>query len=326
MASVTAVIVNWNRRDLLERLLTRLTGQTHPVCEVVVVDNGSEDGSAELAEGRGGRVLRMGWNAGFSRAVNRGVRESRTEWVAVINNDVEPAQDWLEKLVETARNSDAWFASGKIYRAGCADLLDGGFDALSRGGCAWRCGQGRNDGPVWSEPRPIWFVPFTAALFRRELFERVGFLDEDFESYLEDVEFGLRCALAGYRGLYVPNAIAYHEGSATLGPWHKEVVRRLARNQVLLVSKHYPERWLLRFGWPVLAGQMLWGLVALRHGAGVAYLRGKVEGLWLFRRLRKPSGSADRLAAVLEVSEGDLRSLQQQSGFDWYWRLYFALT
>ena len=75
--------------------------------------------------------------------------------------------------------------------------------------------------PLWNQPRTIQLAPFTAAVFRAGVFERVGFLDERFESYLEDVDFGLRCAEAGLGGLYVPEAVAYHQGSATLGRWHR---------------------------------------------------------------------------------------------------------
>lgn len=326
MPRVTAVVPNWNQRGLLERLLRCLERQTRPPEEVLVVDNGSEDDSVKLAGQLGARVVPMGLNAGFSRAVNRGISESRGDWVAVLNNDVELEPDWLERLMDTATSSGAWFATGKTFRAGSTQIIDATFDAVCRGGCAWRCGEERLDGPAWASPRTIRFAPFTAALFRAELFARVGLLDEEFESYLEDVDFGLRCAAGGYEGRYVPEAVAYHRGSATLGRWHPDTVRRIARNQVLLVAKHYPRHWLWRLGWPVLVGQLLWGLVALRHGAGWSYLRGKIEGVRLFGKLRRRGERSGRVSAILRESESQLRQLQQLSGFDWYWRLYFALT
>src|SRR5438046_2849976 len=85
--------------------------------------------------------------------------------------------------------------------------------------------------------------------------------------FSHDVDFGIRCATGGFRGVYVPDAVAYHQGSATLGPWHPDTVRKISRNQLLLVAKHYPRRWILRYGWPVFVAQGLWGFVALRHGA-----------------------------------------------------------
>jgi GT2 family glycosyltransferase len=163
-------------------------------------------------------------------------------------------------------------------------------------------------------------APATAALFRTELFRRVGPLDTAFESYLEDVDFGLRCALEGLRGAYVPDAVAYHWGSASLGKWSPEMVRLIARNQVYLVSKHYPLR---QFWWPILVGQFLWGLVAMRHGTGWAFVRGKLAAA----AHPHPSGSASpRLAKILQDSEFQIRATQRRTGFDFYWRVYFLLT
>jgi GT2 family glycosyltransferase len=321
MSGVTAIVPSHNRRDLLERILPLLCAQSRPPQEILVVDNASTDGSAEAAATLGARVLRMDRNTGFAAAVNRGVRESRTDWLAIVNNDIEPAPDWLEQLLDGAQTHQAWFATGKLLDAARRDVIDGTFDALSRGACAWRCGAGRPDGPLWSQPRSIRFAPLTAALVRRELFERVGPLDEEFESYLEDVEFGLRCALAGCPGLYQPSAVAWHAGSATLGVWHPQKVRRIARNQLLLVARHYPPGYL----WPILVGQALWTLVALRHGALAACLAGKLEGLRLFRAARRPADAA-AIRRILFESEQEIRHWQRAAGYDLYWRLYFALT
>jgi hypothetical protein len=326
MSGVTVIVPTWNRRDLLERLLGNLSSQTHPVEEILVVDNGSQDGSAEAAGSAGARVIRLDRNEGFSRAVNRGIREARSPWIAVVNNDVEPEPGWLERLKRGCEESQAWFATGRLLDAAKRDSIDGAFDGVSRGACAWRAGHGRPDGPEWRAGRRIRFAPLTAALFRRELFDKVGLLDERFESYLEDVEFGLRCALAGCEGVYVPDAVAFHQGSATLGRWHRQSVRLISRNQVLLVARHYPRRWFLRYGWPVLVGQALWGAVAFRHGAGLAWLRGKADALGEFRAARGPGAEHVKLGRILEESERELLELQRRTGFDLYWRLYFALT
>ncbi len=325
MPAVSVIIPNWNRRQHLERLLGRLALQSHPVGEILVVDNGSTDGSAEAAEQAGARVIRFRENRGFAHAVNAGIGAARTEFVAVINNDVEPAVDWLERLADAASEPGVWYAIGKLLDAARRDRIDGTFDTICRGACAWRAGHGRRDSSEWAGRRAVRLAPFTAALFRAELFRRAGLLDERFESYLEDVDFGLRCAAQGLAGVYVPGAVAYHMGSATLGAWNPETVRRIARNQVLLVAKHFPEGWVRRYGWAVLVAQSLWGLVAARHGRGGAYLRGKWEGLQMYRETRG-GGPAHDAAGILEESERDILDLQRKTGFDWYWRLYFALT
>jgi GT2 family glycosyltransferase len=322
--SATVVIPNWNGSALLGNLLGSLRQQTHPIDRIIVVDNGSTDDSVIIAKTAGAETIELGKNTGFSHAVNCGIRSAGSGWIAILNNDVEPKPDWLAKLVERTELANAWFATGKLLDATNRSQIDGAFDGICRGACAWRCGHGRSDSPLWNKPREISFAPFTAALFRWELFQEVGLLDEDFESYLEDIDFGIRCATAGRQGIYVPEAVAYHQGSATLGRWHPETVRRIARNQLLLVAKHYPREWILRYGWPVFVAQGLWGIVALRHGAAIAYLKGKSEGIRRFRSARGKSPA--NLTAIVERSEREIRELQRLTGFDLYWKLYFALT
>jgi len=322
--SISAIVPVWNGRELVAKLLDTLRAQTLAAGEWIVVDNGSTDGAPELAAERGARVIRMGRNAGFAAAVNRGIEEARGDWIAVLNSDVELAPDYLERL----READGWFATGKILSAEDGSRIDGTFDVLCRGGTGWRVGSGRRDGALYSEARTVWSVPWTAALFRAELFQRVGLLETSFESYLEDADFGLRCAAAGLAGRYVPEAVAWHRGSATLGRWHKETVRRIARNQVLLVARHYPRRLIWRWLWPIATAQLLWAGLALRHGAGWAWARGKWQGLRGFRAARRASQQLD--AKVLQGLMGDyertLRDTQAATGYDAYWRLYLLLA
>ena len=324
-ARVAAVIPTWNRRDLVAALLQNLAAQARPFEEIIVVDNGSEDDSAELASRAGARVLKMGRNLGFAAAVNRGIEAANAEWVAILNNDVTLEPDWLTKLLEAAAQEDIWFATGKILQAANHQLVDGTFDEISRGACASRCGSGKHDGPTWNQTRGIRVAPMTAAIFRRQLFRDLGGLDETFGSYMEDVDFGLRCALAGRGGLFVPSAVAYHCGSATLGEWNNDTVWRIARNQVLLSAKHFRgQPW-----WPIVAGQLLWGMVALRHGRGSAFLRGKIAGMREARRMTRPSTNEYTrkvLAEVLESSEANILALARETGFDSYWRAYFWLS
>jgi len=323
-ARVAAVIPTWNRRDLLATLLQSLSAQTCPLAEIIVVDNGSEDDSAELAARARARVLRMGRNLGFAAAVNRGIEAADAEWVAILNNDVTMEPDWLAKLLAAAQE-DVWFATGKILQAANCRLVDGTFDEISRGACASRCGSGKPDGPAWNQARRIRVAPMTAAIFRRQLFRDLGGLDETFGSYMEDVDFGLRCALAGRPGLFVPSAVTYHRGSATLGEWNKDTVWRIARNQVLLSAKHFSGQPL----WPMVAGQLLWGMVALRHGRGLAFVRGKFAGMREARRMTRTSTNEYTrkvLAEVLESSEANILALARETGFDSYWRAYFWLS
>jgi GT2 family glycosyltransferase len=315
-ASITAVIPVHNRADLMARLLATVAAQTVPFAEVVVVDNASTDNASQIANQTGCRVIAMGENAGFARAVNRGWRAADTPWIAILNSDVELDSRWVERLLAGVASHS--FATGTIFSAGDRGTIDGTYDLMSRGACAWRAGNGM-PAVGHSAPHPIAIAPATACLFRREVLEQLGGFDETFGSYLEDVDLGLRCLREGFTGIYVPDALAWHHGSATWGRWNPRVVRAISRNQVLLVARHYDQALLQSCLWPIVAGQLLWGLLALRHGAAFAWVQGKWEGLRQFH----PQGcDSPRLRDFLTASEREIRDRAQGP----YWRWYFRLT
>ena len=280
---VAAVVPHWNRRDLLQTLLANLAEQTRAFDEIIVVDNGSTDDSVAVAERAGAKSRPARAQPGVRGGGESGNRSSYQ--LARLDRDPEqrcdPGARLAGELLAAAEKEQAWFATGKTLMAGDPSRIDGAFDAISRGACAYRCGSGKPDGPFWNQPRRIRMAPMTAALFQRRLFEEIGSLDEGFESYLEDVDFGIRCAIHDRWGVYVPAAIAYHQGSSTWGQWNKYSVRLIARNQLLLTAKYFSG--LSR--WPIVAGQLLWGLVALRHGCAGAYLQGKMAGMRVARTL-----------------------------------------
>lgn len=316
--SITAVIPVHNRADLLAQLLDSIEAQTVPFTDVIVVDNASTDDTATLAAERGCTIMGQTRNIGFARAVNIGWRAAHGRWIAILNSDVTLDPQWLERLLAGA--ADSSFATGTIYNATDRQAIDGTYDLLSRSGCAWRAGYGEHNPRASSEKTmPIALAPATACLFRREVLECLNGFDEEFESYLEDVDLGLRCVREGYEGVYVPDAVAWHHGSATLGRWNRRVVRLTSRNQLLLVRRHYDRELFRACFWPIVAGQLLWGLVALRHGAISSWLYGKIDALRTFSLEGDPS---PRLRAFLAASEDEIRRRAPGT----YWRWYFRLT
>lgn len=354
--TVSVVVPTWNRADLLREMLESLRTQTRPPDEIVIVDNGSTDHTPEVAAQFGAKRITLATNAGFAGAINQGVKTANGDWLLLANNDVVFPADWLERILETAHATGAQFATGKLLQSSDARRLDGTWDMLSRGAHAWRCGFGRADGQTWAQQRRIWFAPMTAALFHRGIFDQIGFLDTRFEAYYEDIDFGIRCALAGIEGVYEPAAVAVHKGSSTLGRHGKRVWYLTCRNQVLLLAKHYPARTLRRFAWPILVGQALSVLAAASHGRFFTALKAKWDGLRLWRQFRerpikqqpgnalhdglaRPSEllncedqasldcrASDAVESVLMRSESELREIQKRIGFDPYWRIYFGLV
>lgn len=327
---ISFIIPNWNRGDLLKSALASIRAQVLPPAEILVVDNGSTDESEQIARQAGAHVLRLGENHGFSYAVNRGIEAARGELLALANNDVEFAPDWTEKLSQRLQQSGRWFAIGKLLDFARRDRIDGAGDAVCLGGAAWRLGHGRADSSLFDTPRCTFFPSATAVLARRELFERAGKLDEAFFAYLEDVDLGLRAALLGLEGIYVPEAVAYHHGSSTIGAWSGRMVELLTRNQIFLLAKFYPPGLLWRFRRHILAAQVLWGAMAIRRGRPFAYLRGALAGAVQAAAIRRSSASCrndgKRLADVLLRSEGELVRVQRATGWDGYWQWYFRLA
>ncbi|MEO8025079.1 MAG: glycosyltransferase family 2 protein [Bryobacteraceae bacterium] len=320
---MTAVIPTWNRRELLASLLADLRAQNAPAERIIVVDNGSTDGSAEDAQAGGAEVIRWEENRGFAPAVNAGIRAASTQWVLILNNDIRLPPNWLQTVREAAeRHPEADFLAPKLVEERNHRRIDGSFDAVARSGFAWRCGNGRADGPVWNEGRQIRFAPLTAVLVRRELFDRIGFLDERFESYYEDVEWFFRCAMQGISGWYEPAAVARHLGSATLGEWNKDTVFRLTRNQRYLVAIYFQE--LPR--WPIVVGQLLWIMLAARHGCGSSAFRGWLAGRKLPPGPRPSGVRSETVENIVREGESTIRRLQEATGFDWYWKNYFRWT
>jgi GT2 family glycosyltransferase len=266
-------------------------------------------------------------NSGFAHAVNLGVLESSTEWVAVINSDARLAHNWLELLQPAAQRTSSGFACGPITRTKEPETIDGTYDLLSRAACPWRGGEGFPLATL-RQPATEWLPSFTAILLHRQAFLDLGMLDEGFGSYLEDVDFALRCLRSGVRGVFVCDALATHHGSASFGSWNSRTTRLQSRNQVLLIARHYPHGWTRRAGRAVLAGQALWGLVALRHGVFRSWLLGKVDALRAWRRWR--SGSTPLPAEVLfrycEEAEKTILEWQGDPPRDAFWRWYFRLA
>ncbi len=327
MASVSAIIPTWNRADLLKSILTNLQSQSRKPDQIVVIDNGSIDGSQLVAKDFGVDLVAFPENRGFAIAVNEGIRHTIGDWILVVNNDVVLEPEWLERLLASAERENASFAAGKLIRPNRAGEIDGSWDLVSRAAYAWRCGYGKPDGIIWSTPRRISFAPMTAAIFRRSVFEQIGVLETRFESYYEDVDFGVRCALSGLQGIYEPAAVALHMSKTTLGRSAARVYYLTGRNQIFILAKYYSKHTLLRFAWPIVVGQVLALFAAAKQRNFFAALRGKWHGLRRWKEFRSLSASAEAaIEQTFRESERDIYQLQREAGFDIYWRLYFSLV
>lgn len=319
--SVSVVIPTWNQARLIDKVLESLKRQTIPLFEIIVVDNGSRDETIGIAQSHGAKVIALGTNCGFASAVNVGIEAAQGDWLFVLNNDIELDSRWLEHTLQAATEEGNSIAGGKLLKANDPRRIDGTWDLVASSGCVWRCGWNTPDGEPWNERKTGRLLSFTAILIHRRVFRTVGLLDEAYGSYYEDVDFALRCALAGFTGVYEPNAVAMHVGSSTLGG-SARTTYFVSRNQVLLASKFGLSRSSRsRF----LIGQSLFVLARLRQGGFFAALRGKWDGI----RLRHGSGwfirDRDKLQALLLEQEKEICEYQKQLGWDMSWKMYFLM-
>jgi GT2 family glycosyltransferase len=331
---VSFVIPHRKNLAILQAAVRSIRQQQTPAgwaLEVIVVDNASTEGAPAWAAAEGCLVIGLAANHGFGKAVNCGIRAGTGEWVVVMNDDVELETDWLRQIESAIeRTPAAWFVCGKTLQLAARDCVDGAGDAISKGGTSLRLGNGRADGDKFNVGRATFFPSATATAFRRPFFEQAGLFDETFFAYLEDVDLGLRAALAGLAGVYAPAARSYHQGSATGQAWSADMVRWITGHQLLLLAKFFPARLLLRNGWNILVAQGLWSGLAISRGQSLAWVRGLGLGLREARSARLDGkalrSQPERLAAVLTASEREIRSFQESTGFDRYWAWYFRLT
>jgi GT2 family glycosyltransferase len=312
---ISVIIVNWNRRELLRASLESLRRQTAAGFETIVVDNGSTDGSADMAEREYGcRVIRNRENRGFCAANNQGIAVAQGDLVALLNNDAEAAPEWLAALRAAfddrpeigmaASKILVWEDPARIDKAGHLIYPDG----QNRGR-----GTGAIDDGRFDRMEECLWPDGCAAMYRKRMLDEIGGFDEDFFAYADDAELGLRARIAGWRCLYVPHAVVRHRRGATLGLGSARRLVLIERNRVLLAAKLFPWSllWLNPFYY---AARLASGGWAASQGAGEAALypglRGKLTIAWSL--LRGDLAALPMLPRILR-KRGEVRGIRKLS-------------
>jgi len=296
------VVVTWNRRDLLHACLQSLTSQNlNQTFEVVVVDNGSDDGSPELVLKEYMKstrfrlnLIRNRENRGFCAANNQGFAASDSEFIALLNNDAVAEPDWLAKLASAFDGRpDVGMAASKILVYEDPRRIDKVGHLIYPDGQNRGRGSGELDQGQYDRVEEILWPDGCAAMYRRAMLDEIGGFDEDFFAYADDAELGLRAQIAGWKCLYIPDAVVRHHRGATLGLRSSRRLELIERNRVLLAAKLFP-------------GSLLWlngFYYALRLGAGIwAALTGEGE-------VGKYPGFRGKLQAAMALLKGDFQAM-----------------
>lgn len=287
---VAVVVPSWNTLRFLPRCLDSVRAQGAEA-ELLVVDNGSRDGSVDYLRREGIEHLALPENVGFATAVNLGVRRVAAGTVLVLNADTKLEPGCLERLLE-ALDVDATLGgvqprilqaddgasvdSARLYSAG---------QALTRDGRAFELGMGGEQRPELRRRREVFGVCGAACLLRRELFDELGGYDETYFSFYEDVDLNVRARIAGWRFEHVPEATVWHVGNAAWSEGFQrpgaENARLVARNRLSTQLKFVPLAAAPRIA-AVEVGALARAARQRRFGAT---LRGKLEALRNLRAL-----------------------------------------
>ncbi len=284
MAKTTVVIPNYNGIAYLEDCLTFLNRSRETTFDTIVVDNGSTDGSTTLVKERFPwvKLIALEENTGFSHAVNVGIKESKTAYVLLLNNDTVVEHDFVARLEQAMdENPDYFSFSSKMLCMKQPEVIDDAGDYYCALGWAFARGKGKS-AQRFTAKCDVFAACAGAAIYRREIFREIGYFDELHFAYLEDIDVGYRARLRGYKNGYCPNAIVYHAGSGSSGSRYNEFkVNLSSRNSIYLVYKNMPFLQMLLNLPFLLVGYFVKTLFFIKKGMGFIYLRGLWRGLKL---------------------------------------------
>lgn len=245
---IDIIIPNFNGLENLACVLKSLDSQTERDFKVIVVDNGSTDGSVNYVENnyRDAILIKNDINLGFSKAVNLGIKHSLnsgiSDYILILNNDIELENNFIEKGIETFNEiKDAGFIAVKMLNFFKRDVIDDTGDFIRKtGGIPMARGHGDKDTRQYEKAEFIFGACAGAAFYKSELFKNAGLFDEDFFAYLEDVDLSFRFQIYGYKCYYNPEIICYHKRRETTKRFEGWETYYTEKNLVALRLKNYP--------------------------------------------------------------------------------------
>jgi GT2 family glycosyltransferase len=246
--AVSAAILNWNGGDLVVECLRSLLRQTHPIEDLIVVDNASTDGSLERLKAEASHLTVIGndRNLGFAVAANQAVAAAKGAWLLLANLDIEFEPDFLERLLAAGeRDPMIGSVAGKLLRprAGTGPaVVDSTGHILYRNGWAANRGEELPDSGQWERPEEVFGVTGAAPLYRMKMLREINEgrarpFDERFFAYIEDVDLDWRMRWLGWKCWYEP-AVAWHHRSATGARRSAFILRHILKNRLLLVANN----------------------------------------------------------------------------------------
>jgi len=307
--AVSVVVVNWNGKHLLDKCLGLLERQTLGDAEILLIDNGSTDGSVAYVREHFPEVevVSLSENRGFAGGNNIGIRAAHGEYIALLNNDAQPESYWLEALVHALEaHPEVGFCASKMLRADNPRVIDTAGDVFYDYGVGGKRGMDQLDGPEFSKTEYVFGACAGAAIYRRSMLEDIGLFDEDFFLYDEDIDLSFRAQLRGYKCLYVPQARVYHQVAATTGWGSPLSVYYSRRNMLYVLLKNMPMSLMLRYLGQMLLYLLAGDIIYSLTGYLEAVARARVDNL---KMLRKMLAKRRRIQKTRRVPDAYIQSI-----------------
>jgi GT2 family glycosyltransferase len=304
--AVSVIVLSWNGRPLLQRCLDGLAAQSYRDFEVVLVDNGSSDGTADYLRERYPwvRLVALPENAGFAGGNNRALAECRGRYLVTLNNDTEPEPGFLAALVQAVESGERiGMVAAKMLNFYLPGVIDSLGVRVAPNGLGQNIGCGEKDLGQYDRPGEVFGPCAGAALYRRSMIEEIGFFDESFFAYYEDLDLAWRARLAGWRAVTAPDAVVLHVHSATSGKMSPFTVYHVQRNKWFVLLKNWPLSLLLRRLPLIVAIDLASLLLALISGRAAAAVRARCAVLASLPSLLR---ARRRVAALTVVDRAEI--------------------
>ncbi|MHA1364651.1 MAG: glycosyltransferase family 2 protein [Candidatus Freyarchaeota archaeon] len=319
-AHVDVLILNFNGKSLLKRCLDSVLKTDYPDFEIFVIDNGSSDGSVEFVRKRypGVKLVEIGRNIGVAAAYNKVIDGLSSEFVAVLNNDVEVDKDWLKKLMKVIDGGDNSIAAVtcKIRFLNNRKRINSAGGSCDRFGTGWNRGNGELDNGQYDRVDEPFYATETAMVMRKSLWEKTGRFDGRYFMYGEDLDRTWRARLLGYRVSYVPASVVYHKWQSSRG-----IVPILySRSEIGYAQffKNYSLKTLLLLILRYLMLKTLMAFWFLLRGEGNEKLAIPRAFVWNLFNLRKSLQKRRVIQSVREISDHEVQKKMFKGGFELY--------
>ncbi|MGL4670379.1 MAG: glycosyltransferase family 2 protein [Methanobacteriaceae archaeon] len=300
---LSIVIPNYNGKKFLKTCFESIKPQLTNDYEVIIVDNGSSDGSVNFIKSN--YILDYGYNRfslienndnlGFAKAVNQGIKAAKGEFVFLLNNDVELDENCLENIVKCAnkinsnKNTNFFAIGAKMLQFKNRNLIDDAGDEYNLLAWTKKVGEGKI-ASKYNNNYEIFSACGGAALYNRSVFKEIGYFDEKFFAYMEDVDISYRAQINGYSNYFCSDAIVYHIGSASSGSRYNEFkINLAARNNIYTIYKNMPKLQIAFNSFFLLIGFFIKYLFFLKQGYGNLYCDSVFNGIKTRKDVKKHS-------------------------------------